>query len=363
MASNSSWVDHFIAGAMAGYSTSFITCPLDVVKTRLQSQLPNTIMGQYQGTLPTLRRIWREEGLRGLYRGLTPTLIGYLPGLAIYFPLYATSKQWLLNGYKLPPSVCHLLAAMMAGGAGALLLNPLWVIRVRMINANYEQSILAWGREILAKDGVRAFYRGVGPSLLGVSHVCVQFPLYEHFKMRLQGDKDKAQPLDILLASTASKLVASSVTYPHEVIRTRLQNQSTANLRYRGLVHAIERIGREEGWRGFYRGLPTNVMRVIPASAVTFLTYELSLQWLTSEINEADYNTPGRGTLALSATFNGNYPSHPPLIHPSSCRPSTLRRSALSASTVLVMVPPCVSKSRRWKLLNMPSILAVSVER
>jgi solute carrier family 25 folate transporter 32 len=78
-----------VAGACAGILTSLITCPLDVVKTRLQAQISSleAVRGGlgvptgalYKGITSSLRRIWTEEGIRGLYRGLGPVMVGYLP--------------------------------------------------------------------------------------------------------------------------------------------------------------------------------------------------------------------------------------------------------------------------------------------
>ena len=78
-----------------------------------------------------------------------------------------------------------------------------------------------------------------------------------------------------LIASCVAKGTASVITYPHEVLRTRLQFQSTERVKkYTHLRHAIARIHAEEGLRGFYKGLLTNLFRVIPASAFTLYTYE-----------------------------------------------------------------------------------------
>lgn len=62
-------------------------CPLDVAKTRLQNQGKRVPL-EYVGTFGTLGTIWKNEGIRGLYHGLSPTLLGYLPNWAIYFAFY-----------------------------------------------------------------------------------------------------------------------------------------------------------------------------------------------------------------------------------------------------------------------------------
>ncbi|KAJ2704365.1 hypothetical protein H4R19_005246, partial [Coemansia spiralis] len=108
------------------------------------------------------------------------------------------------------------------------------------------------------------------------------FPLYEWLKCAL-GVDGAGRRLDssrILAASALSKMVASSVTYPHEVIRTRLQNQSAPPYKYRGIVHAARLIYAEEGLHAFYNGLSTNLVRTVPASMLTLLTYELLVRIL-----------------------------------------------------------------------------------
>jgi solute carrier family 25 folate transporter 32 len=83
-----------------------------------------------------------------------------------------------------------------------------------------------------------------------------------------------------LLASALSKMAASIATYPHEVIRTRLQNQTKKPYKYKGIMHAIQIISMEEGVRGFYKGLTTNLVRTVPSSAMTILTYEVIVKKL-----------------------------------------------------------------------------------
>jgi solute carrier family 25 folate transporter 32 len=88
-----------LAGAAGGFTSGIVTCPLDVIKTKLQAQggfrqsnaASNVV---YRGLMGTARIIWREEGLRGMYRGLGPIIMGYLPTWAVWFTVYGRSKEY-----------------------------------------------------------------------------------------------------------------------------------------------------------------------------------------------------------------------------------------------------------------------------
>ena len=171
------------------------------------------------------------------------------------------------------------------------------------------RSTLDAARKMYTSEGILSFYSGLTPALLGLSHVAVQFPAYEYLKTKFTGrpmgaiqteagDKTYRQMLGVLCATILSKIMASSATYPHEVIRTRLQTQrrpmageqylqglniapeggrqpeAAQGPKYRGVVHTFRTILREEGWRAFYAGMGTNMMRAVPAATVTMCTYE-----------------------------------------------------------------------------------------
>jgi len=170
-------------------------------------------------------------------------------------------------------------------------------------------------------EGIISFYSGLTPALLGLTHVAVQFPAYEYLRRKFTGQgmgmtaegDPSSHWVGVLSASVLSKVLASSATYPHEVIRTRLQTQQRSMPsasteytafrggleatessgpgaiiqktkavipRYKGIVTTFKTILREEGWRAFYAGMGTNMMRAVPAATTTMITYELVIRRL-----------------------------------------------------------------------------------
>ncbi|KAF8695239.1 hypothetical protein AX14_001846 [Amanita brunnescens Koide BX004] len=306
--------DSMIAGAGGGFVSSIATCPLDVIKTKLQAQ--RAVVGQpgYLGIADTVRKVFLEDGLRGFYRGLGPTILGYLPTWAIYFAVYDGIKTYFgqpplasppsysgahtpdrlypaaqVKGYqpviREHPWSLHILSAMAAGAASTICTNPLWFIKTRFMTQSrdevrYRHTLDAANR-IFRSEGIGAFYRGLLPSILGILHVAVQFPLYERLKLMAQ--RNSSQPLSsetILMCSAISKMTASIATYPHEVIRTRLQTErwpsdvsSDGMIKpWRGLIQTTTKLIEREGWIGLYKGLSVNLLRTVPNSAVTMLT-------------------------------------------------------------------------------------------
>ncbi|KAI9611505.1 hypothetical protein H4Q26_008458 [Puccinia striiformis f. sp. tritici PST-130] len=247
-----------------------------------------------------MKIIWREEGFRGLYRGLGPTIIGYLPTWAIYFTVYDAAKARLADSRPNHKEdvVAHVLAAMTAGATSTIATNPLWLIKTRFMtqrvirdpqSERYRHTFDAFKR-IHAKEGIRGFYRGLVPSLFGVTHVAIQFPLYEQIKLYYQKETSNDYHRVNFDGFTASKMLASLLTYPHEVLRTRLQvhvlkpaNQSSlqtssqqSKLIYPKLRDVLQIIIKNEGLAGLYHGMGVNLIRTVPSSALTILTQAIS---------------------------------------------------------------------------------------
>lgn len=153
----------------------------------------------------------------------------------------------------------------MASGASGILTafftNPIWVIKTRMLSTGKDtpgayQSIAHGTRQLWQSEGFKGFYRGLIPSLFGVSHGAIQFMAYEQLKNHWsisRGGKDRLTNLDFLILSATSKMFAGSVTYPYQVVRARLQIYDAGN-KYNSARDVVKQVWAREGLAGFYRG-------------------------------------------------------------------------------------------------------------
>lgn len=296
---------HLFAGGCGGTVGAILTCPLEVVKTRLQSSSITLYVSEVQlstvngasvarvsppGPLHCLKLILEKEGPRSLFRGLGPNLVGVAPSRAIYFAAYSTAKE-KLNGVLEPDSTqVHMVSAGMAGFTAITATNPIWLIKTRLQldarnRGERRMSAFECMRQVYQTDGFRGFYRGMSASYAGISETVIHFVIYENIKRRLleakapqnmdeEEDltKDASDFVGMMLAAATSKTCASSIAYPHEVIRTRLREEGT---KYRSFFQTLTTVPKEEGFRALYRGLTTHLVRQIPNTGIMMCTYEL----------------------------------------------------------------------------------------
>lgn len=276
--SSTDFFNHMIAGAASAWTTALVTCPLDVIKIRMQAGY----IGSSNTLLNEIKRLAQKEGLRGFYRGLGPSLIGYLPSFSIYFPLYMKTKE--IFGYD-----NRIFGAIISGSITNLITNPIWVMRTRMMSQHLSpntsllyKSSFDLLKRMIKEEGFLSLYRGIGASMIGCTHVAIQFPLYDFLRRKEGMEGGIGENTSIISSSILSKVCASTITYPHETIRTRLQINRKSNQNNLTIRIVVKDIYYTEGIKGFYSGINANIVRAIPASVITFLTFENVLKFMNS---------------------------------------------------------------------------------
>lgn len=287
--------EHLVAGIAAGMTSTLVLHPLDLLKVRFAvNDGRHKSCPKYNGIVNALTTIGRQEGIRGLYRGVTPNLAGAGSAWGLYFLFYNTIKSSLQDGDrdKVLGANLHLLAAAQAGATTLVFTNPIWVVKTRMC-LQYSDTLHTKQKytsmtdaliKIYREEGLRGYYKGFVPGLFGVSHGAIQFMTYEELKNSYNKYKKvpittKLTTVEYLTFAAVSKVIAVMTTYPYQVVRARLQNQYYS---YSGGWDCMKQTWTYEGWRGFYKGLGTNLLRVTPATMITFVVYENISHFLMS---------------------------------------------------------------------------------
>lgn len=267
---------YLIAGGIAGAASRTATAPLDRLKVVLQVQTKDvSIMSEAM-------KIWREGKIFAFFRGNGLNVMKVAPESAIKFYTYEMLKGVIVDAKGGDKGDIGPMGRLVAGGlAGAVAqtaIYPLDLVKTRL--QIYEcldgkvPSLGALTRDIWVKEGTRAFYKGLYPSLLGIiPYAGIDLAAYETLKdmagKYILHDNEPG-PLVQLGCGTISGAVGATCVYPLQVVRTRMQaSQSKATM-----SEVFWATYQKERLRGFYKGLFPNLLKVIPSASITYLVYE-----------------------------------------------------------------------------------------
>ncbi|KAE9613310.1 putative mitochondrial carrier domain-containing protein [Lupinus albus] len=167
-----------VAGAGAGVAVSFLACPTELIKCRLQAQSAlagsgtATLAVKYGGPMDVARQVLRSEGgVKGLFKGLAPTMAREIPGNAAMFGVYESLKQYLAGG----PDTSGLgrgsliVAGGLAGASFWVMVYPTDVVKSVIQVDDYKSPKFSGSidalRKIRATEGFKGLYKGFGPAM------------------------------------------------------------------------------------------------------------------------------------------------------------------------------------------------------
>ena len=306
---------HACAGGAGGLVAMTATYPLMAISTRAavdRSKHPGESM------VHAVTKVLSTEGVRGLYDGLGSSLLGIGVSNFVYYFFFEATRDFIITSKRLATSTSAALgtlttaesigAGLLAGTATALVSNPIWVVNTRQtVRATTEPvppsqaadgkphtkkvvqrlSFLETLRRVVEKDGVAALWKGVGPALVLVVNPVLQYTVFEQLKAwmlrsraasRTPGStKPLLGDIDFFWLGALSKLVATAVTYPQIVIKSRQQAMTSESSRGRkkgNVVTAMTEVIQEEGFGGLYRGISSKLLQSILTAAILFTSKE-----------------------------------------------------------------------------------------
>ncbi|KAM4018357.1 solute carrier family 25 member 45 isoform 2-T6 [Anomaloglossus baeobatrachus] len=181
----------YLAGSFAGLVQVYFTAPVDLIKVRLQNQTesfkqlkPDIVQARYRGPFHCAVCIFKEEGIRGLYRGTNALIVRDVPTLGLYFLAYEVICKWMTRDGEIPDSWTMLFAGGCAGTIGWAAANPMDVIKSRLqmdgMQGVQYRGILDCICTSIKQEGLRVLCKGLTANSLRAFPVnAVTFLSYE----------------------------------------------------------------------------------------------------------------------------------------------------------------------------------------
>ncbi|KAG2024292.1 hypothetical protein GB937_003945, partial [Aspergillus fischeri] len=272
---------NMLAGAFAGIMEHAVMYPVDLLKTRMQVLHPTT-GGLYTGLTNAVSTIYRIEGWRTLWKGVSSVIVGAGPAHAVYFGTYEVVKE--MAGGNVDEGH-HPLAAAASGAAATIasdaLMNPFDVIKQRMqVHGSVHKSLLQCATSVYRTEGLHAFYVSYPTTLcMTVPFTATQFVAYESIS-KVMNPSQEYDPFTHCIAGGLAGAFAAGLTTPLDVVKTLLQTRGLAQNEEirsaKGLFNAAAIIKRQFGWRGFLRGARPRIISTMPSTAICWTSYEMA---------------------------------------------------------------------------------------
>ncbi|EJF63122.1 solute carrier family 25 member 38 [Dichomitus squalens] len=307
---------HLLSGALSGFASTIILQPFDLLKTRIQQpdylnkHRHNLLSPQSTFIFRTARSIVESDGVLGLWRGTTASLLRNVPGVALYFtglnqfraflatsqyfaPLHAPSSSYSSSTLPKLTAQGNLLAGALTRMSVGLVLNPFSVIKARYESSYYSYGSLSEAFLGLMRSGPSEIFRGaIASSLRDAPYAGIFVVFYEHIKATLSSAASSTSNSAVVgipfslsagvnsLSAASAGAFATLATQPFDVLKTKMQVRSET--KYRGVWSTVRAIWQQRGVAGFFDGSTLRMSRKIFSSAIGWAVYEGVLMTMRS---------------------------------------------------------------------------------
>ncbi|RPD82273.1 mitochondrial carrier [Lentinus tigrinus ALCF2SS1-7] len=297
-----STAEGFICGGTAACVAVTVSNPAEVAKTRMQLQGELAAKGAgkvYKNSLDVIAKTWRNEGIRGIQRGLGPAYVYQIlmngSRLGFYEPIRTRVNTLVGANPADQIPLTSLFSGAVSGIIGASFGNPFFLIKARMqayspvlpVGAqHYYKSSFDALKSIWRAEKFRGLVRGVDAAALRTAMgSSVQLPSYNWTKNQLvshgivRGDSIWA----FLASSTVSGLCVLAMMQPTDTVLTRMYNQPTirtpdgrhVGALYKNPLDCLWKTLKAEGPLGWYKGSTAHFLRIVPHTIVTLTANDI----------------------------------------------------------------------------------------
>lgn len=258
-------------GGIASAGAACFTHPFDLIKVTLQTQ-----QGKL-AALPLAKKIVQQQGVKALYQGLSASVLRQITYSMTRFGLYEVGKQ----NMNTDTLMGKITLASVSGAIGGFIGTPADMVNVRMQNdvklapelrRNYKHALDGLIR-VYMQEGYKQLFAGASTTVgRGVLMTVGQIAFYDQIKsMMLKSGYFKDDIGTHFLASVAAGAIATTLTQPLDVIKTRTMNAKPGE--FKNMFDLIKYTARL-GPRGFFQGYVPAFIRLSPQTILTFVFLE-----------------------------------------------------------------------------------------
>lgn len=268
------------AGGIAGAFTYVSLHPLDTIKTKLQTKGAEEM---YNGTFDAIVKTFQNKGILGFYRGVSAVIVGSTASSAVYFGTCEFGKSILSKIPQYPAVLIPPTAGAMGNIMSSAIMVPKELITQRMQAGAKGRSWEVLLR-ILKKDGILGLYAGYSATLLrNLPAGVLSYSSFEYLKAAVLRKTNQVhlEPYQSVFCGALAGAISASLTTPLDVVKTRLMTQAhgealnkVAAAMYSGVSATVKQILKEEGWKGFTRGMGPRVVHSACFSALGYFAFE-----------------------------------------------------------------------------------------
>ncbi|GAA5968965.1 hypothetical protein JCM8115_002170 [Rhodotorula mucilaginosa] len=311
-----------VVGAVGGVFSGAVVYPLDTIKTRIQTEVTAIEEAVAAATAPTpaqqqqpsLKRphaplhlphlphlphplhkhttarqmavkILKEGGALAFYRGFGANMLNTFSMQFAYFYFYTLVRSTYIKRFPLAKltTATELALGALAAALGQVFTIPVSVVATRQQLAKKRLSFKRAIAHILRDDGVTGLWRGLRPSLVLCINPAITYGMFERLKTFMLKPGDKMTPFKAFVLGALSKTLATVVTYPYIMAKTRLQagagddddddddtKPHKHEERYKGAIDCLQQVYKEEGIFGWYQGMQAQIIKAVLSQALLF---------------------------------------------------------------------------------------------
>jgi len=276
------------AGACGGVSAISVFYPLNIVRTKLQT---DDINAKERSISTVITDILREEGLQGLFKGYKGQVIALGCSNFIYFYTYSMIKLIIQKKTsKVITPFTNLAVGAVAGVVNVLMTTPLWMVSTQLqvqarkgTKAGMEPYKGMWDGLVRCynAEGIEGLWKGLVPNLALVSNPTIHFFVYE--RLRIVMSKIAAKrgsgitSFEFFCMGAMAKAVATVLTYPVQLAQSQLRNDrksADGKRKFKGTIDCLAKIYHKSGVKGLFRGMFAKLWQTVLTAAFQFMAYE-----------------------------------------------------------------------------------------